>query len=347
MTVAWILLLRVLIVLLGWTLLTTRIHDTIVLSNAFVLFDGALLDARHVKAVQAAPTTTRLLLSQQEHQQTKMSKMNHGEEDDHDEEVGDGGMLLLVPRRNSQTNTETGSRSNINATNFYIRQAEEKDLQDASWILTRAFFGFNFLTTPLEWLKTYLSLRDTFLEARAGTCHPNQHLNKYCMLVACHGPAPPDSRKTRSTVSNQADAIIGICEIDGRRDSSSTAFVSKPSRKTIPNTTTSTIIPSNTQTTNTTAESNLVPRPYMCNLAVAANYRRKGIGQALIRYCEEVARMEWKESFIYLRVRETNEIALGMYTRLGYVAAPEDDCDNIPTLAQTGQDRVLLLRKKL
>ena len=73
----------------------------------------------------------------------------------------------------------------------YIRTAEMKDLKNASNLLTSAFFSMNILTTPFEWLKTYLSLEDTF----------PKDSNEHFMFVAC---------------SRMNDSIIGFCEVDSR-----------------------------------------------------------------------------------------------------------------------------------
>lgn len=74
---------------------------------------------------------------------------------------------------------------------IYIRNAQEKDLKSAAKILRDAFFNSNFFTGPVEWLKTYLSLQDSFSETS----------DIYLILVAC---------------KKSNDDVVGICEVDCR-----------------------------------------------------------------------------------------------------------------------------------
>jgi len=168
---------------------------------------------------------------------------------------------------------------------IYIREAEAKDLKTASKILTDAFFSSNIFSKPLEWLKTYLSLQDTFPESCSSLL--------YYMLVAC---------------KKSDDTVVGICEVDCRSSSIR----------------------------------NAAPRPYMCNLAVDKEWRRKGIGKALIVMCEEKARNEWEEDFLHLRARK-NSVAVAIYSSLGYevdeAAAQHRD--------QISGDDIILLKKSM
>ena len=61
-------------------------------------------------------------------------------------------------------------------------------------------------------------------------------------------------------------------------------------------------------------------RPYMCNLCVDSKWKRQGVATALIASCEKLAfrcdRLEASE--LWLKVRKGNNIAIGMYEKLGY-----------------------------
>lgn len=185
---------------------------------------------------------------------------------------------------------------------IYIRHIQEKDLKDASRILTNAFFSFPLFTSPLEWLKTYLSLQDSFQDIElskqkknkqgSSPDNKNNQIDDYIMLVACE---------------TKNDAVVGICELDGR---------SRP-LSTLKHT----------------------PRPYICNLAVDDKYRQRGIGKAFVGFCEGVAREEWMESYLYLKVRVGNDIAMGMYMKLGYCVIEEGDVED--------KETVVLLQKML
>ena len=60
-------------------------------------------------------------------------------------------------------------------------------------------------------------------------------------------------------------------------------------------------------------------RPYLCNLCISPNFTRLGIGRALCRIVEAIARDKWSYSQIYLHVDPANEAAIQLYIREGYV----------------------------
>ena len=61
-----------------------------------------------------------------------------------------------------------------------------------------------------------------------------------------------------------------------------------------------------------------LPRPYLSDLAVHPQYRRKGVAKALIQACEDFCR-EIPRKELYIRVEETNHAAVAMYmTNLNY-----------------------------
>ena len=59
------------------------------------------------------------------------------------------------------------------------------------------------------------------------------------------------------------------------------------------------------------------PRPYLSDLAVKSDWRRMGVATSLIEMCEVRAR-EIGHKSLYLRVEQSNEAALRMYSDLGY-----------------------------
>ena len=62
---------------------------------------------------------------------------------------------------------------------------------------------------------------------------------------------------------------------------------------------------------------NATPRPYMFNVAVKPQCRRKGIASALVLACENIARA-WGKTHVYLKVRDNSGTAISMYEKLGY-----------------------------
>ena len=114
------------------------------------------------------------------------------------------------------------------------------------------------MSTPVEWLKTYLSLRDGLEEI--SSC---DNADLYFILVVC---------------KESNDSVIGICEVDNRSKSTSKS------------------------TSTSTSKPDVAPRPYICNLAVDKQWRKKGVGTALMNKCEEITIDSWGEECLHLRV---------------------------------------------
>jgi ribosomal protein S18 acetylase RimI-like enzyme len=167
----------------------------------------------------------------------------------------------------------------VNITSEYqIRPAQQKDLLQASKLLTDAFFhNNNIVMFLIEWLKTYFSLQDGLMECKS---------DESIMLVAC----------TTTHNKSMKEEVWALCEVDFRWNG-----------KRI----------SNNNNIQPSHPSSIVPVPYLCNLVVKPKERNKGIGKAMLYACEQQAR-EWQASNLYLKVRSTNTAAIDMYTRWGY-----------------------------
>ncbi|EKX39627.1 hypothetical protein GUITHDRAFT_114355 [Guillardia theta CCMP2712] len=63
--------------------------------------------------------------------------------------------------------------------------------------------------------------------------------------------------------------------------------------------------------------------PYICNVVVRKEYRKKGFGEALVLACEEKA-LEAGLDEIFLDTNSDNVAALSLYHKLGYVAEVVD-----------------------
>jgi len=59
--------------------------------------------------------------------------------------------------------------------------------------------------------------------------------------------------------------------------------------------------------------------PYLCNLSVAKEFRRKGLGKMLCQVSERVAKDMWGYKDMYLHVQEENVAAQKLYESMGYV----------------------------
>jgi len=75
-----------------------------------------------------------------------------------------------------------------------------------------------------------------------------------------------------------------------------------------------------TDTTSKNSHQSRPPlRPYLSNLCVSSSLRSLGIGRALCRIVEAIARDKWGYSHIYLHVDPTNDAARNLYVTEGYV----------------------------
>mmetsp|Transcript_24710 Transcript_24710/g.49149 ORF Transcript_24710/g.49149 Transcript_24710/m.49149 type:complete len:304 (+) Transcript_24710:90-1001(+) len=79
------------------------------------------------------------------------------------------------------------------------------------------------------------------------------------------------------------------------------------------------------------------PRPYLSDLAVRSDWKRRGVATALVRRCEECAGV-WDMKNLYLRVESSNTRALDMYEGFGYVVEPHPEFGK-------GRDHTILLRR--
>jgi len=80
--------------------------------------------------------------------------------------------------------------------------------------------------------------------------------------------------------------------------------------------------------------------------AVESNVRRQGIGQALVKMCEDLS-VEWGHNVLFLHVEESNKAAIDFYATLGFSEATRDLswCD--PHFPESGTTIFLLSAKCL
>lgn len=92
--------------------------------------------------------------------------------------------------------------------------------------------------------------------------------------------------------------------------------------------------------------------PLMSNLAVSRNYRRKGIGELLVKEAERIARYEWGSDDCYLYVERRNTAAVKLYKKLGYRMIWIDSDANTLLPTETGRldnapTEILCMKKRL
>jgi ribosomal protein S18 acetylase RimI-like enzyme len=92
--------------------------------------------------------------------------------------------------------------------------------------------------------------------------------------------------------------------------------------------------------------------PLMSNVAVSKEYRRKGIGEKLVKEAERIARYEWGYDNCYLYVEERNKAAVRLYQKLGYrrMWVDSDARTLLPTNRGNLEDaptKIVCMRKRL
>ena len=92
-------------------------------------------------------------------------------------------------------------------------------------------------------------------------------------------------------------------------------------------------------------------RPLLANLAVAPEWRRRGVGRQLVLECEVVA-SAWGFSEMLLKVEARNEEAQGLYLKLGYDVAGEAEAERPAVgLLRRGlrweRTRLVVMRKQI
>lgn len=207
------------------------------------------------------------------------------------------------------------SNSHPNEKLYHIQQARRQDVDALTDLLISSFY------TPFDgmtrWLYPllYFGIRED-LRGRLRSQKPY-----YACLVATQ------SSHSINGASNNTSSKIAADDIDDYRSSSAliVGTVEIALKQTYP----WQIQPSDSL--------------YISNLAVRAGYRRRGVAQALLQQCEQMA-CAWRFQSIYLHVLETNVKARGLYRKLGYQHQAVDSGFGSWLL---GQPERLLLRKKL
>jgi ribosomal protein S18 acetylase RimI-like enzyme len=87
-----------------------------------------------------------------------------------------------------------------------------------------------------------------------------------------------------------------------------------------------------------------LPRPYLSDLCIAANYRRRGLAQALVGQAELFCRDILGRNTLWIRVQERNLAAMAMYQRLGYQIISKD-IDTSSKKAFENKEMIITLRK--
>ena len=198
----------------------------------------------------------------------------------------------------SDTTTSSSSSSTLTPVNddedkrnptkeqfFFIRPALAADIGKASQILTDGFFTltpWNFFGYFYERLVTFLSLEATcsIIERSNKVTIVFQNLNQINnnniignsqlpILQQQQQQQGPMKRKLFVACQKETGVVLGMVEVDAR-----------PQRE-----------PSSLPNIIWNDETNQI-LPYMCNLAIDKQYKRRGIAKALVNHCEEQV-LQW------------------------------------------------------
>ena len=139
------------------------------------------------------------------------------------------------------------------------------------------------------------------------------------LYVACAVPASPtpDSKEEK-------EQIVGFCSVDGRAPDPSCKIEF--------------LTPSTLAGTS--------PRPYLSDLGVSNLHRRQGIGEKLVRACEQWTRKRGYDK-LYLKVEKKNIGAVGLYTSMGYKKTKLPWGKDVEAVENNKWDTTVLLEKSV
>mmetsp|Transcript_2338 Transcript_2338/g.5756 ORF Transcript_2338/g.5756 Transcript_2338/m.5756 type:complete len:287 (+) Transcript_2338:313-1173(+) len=129
---------------------------------------------------------------------------------------------------------------------------------------------------------------------------------KYCLLVAKEfvRDVDDDQLRVRDDVVGMVEMGMSLCPVACQQTDPSSGGRGHATDT------------SDTATTSDSIES--IPQPTIGVLCVKSTHQQKGIGQALVQKCEDVATDLWDEQSIFVDVEPGNENALFFFKKHGY-----------------------------
>mmetsp|Transcript_13858 Transcript_13858/g.33567 ORF Transcript_13858/g.33567 Transcript_13858/m.33567 type:complete len:294 (-) Transcript_13858:532-1413(-) len=252
-----------------------------------VIFTNALLMSSYRPASAFTPTSAKGIVS---HRLTPPSCRQMQQLNSINESAKTSSAIDTTTKH--PPSTDPSSTNIINTqTKIRIGEAQYSDLAQAANLMTDGFYpGLrdNPILRPIRYLMELDRLQGNFpYEGKDG-----RHF--YLAAYEYDGEEGGGAIKT----ADGGRKLVGFCDIDGR-------IPKVKSEKDI----FSMISPFATNVRR--------PQPYLSDLAVRADRRRRGIASSLMVEAERRARIMGFEE-LYLGVSSTNELALRMYSRIGY-----------------------------
>lgn len=139
--------------------------------------------------------------------------------------------------------------------------------------------------------------------------------DRHRMLVVERTTVEPDEGDRRRRRRQDA-VVVGFCDVDARPPPPPTTDLASPPP----------------------------PRPYLSDLCVAGDCRRRGLATALVERAERLCVDAWGRDRLWIRVRESNRAALSVYRRLGYRVVSKD-VDATGQEALANNEVIVTLRK--
>ena len=190
-----------------------------------------------------------------------------------------------VDDNSSEPKATEDNANNMSIPSFYICEALYSDLNQAADLMTDGFYPQlqnNPILRPIRYFMELDRLQNNF---------PYDVDGRHYYLVAVAAEEEDDTTTKRR--NDRDRKIIGFCDIDGRIPTADAPSLSP-------------LVPNVRR-----------PQPYFSDLVIHPEYRRRGIGMALMTEAEKRASdMGFNE--LYLGVKSTNQVALDMYSKIGY-----------------------------
>lgn len=187
---------------------------------------------------------------------------------------------------------------------YYVREGQKSEINAIADVLMDSFHS--------ESRPAFDSYIRRFKYNHLQMCFGAEEENDRGLFVACAIPV--------SSLSTDEEQIVGFCSVDGRPPDTSCKLEF--------------LTPYTLACTS--------PRPYLSDLGVSTSHRRRGIGEKLVRACEEWTHKRGYEK-LYLKVEDKNVGGVALYSALGYTKTKLPWGKNVASTA--GLDATVLMEK--